>query len=197
MCGLPVICRALGGRVPVFVTDLTAPALDWGGRPAPPIETFRAGAKTELGGLDVQSFTIPHDTVDPVGYTVTAQGIKISIATDLGYLPENVKFNLRDSHFLLLESNHHPELLKVGPYPWHIKQRILSRKGHLSNDAACEYISSELPSEVQMLVLGHLSEQNNTIWDTELGAVQALERRGLAPRLVVAEPKRQGEIFLL
>jgi phosphoribosyl 1,2-cyclic phosphodiesterase len=197
VCGLPVICRALRGKVPVFVTKLTAPALDWGGGPAGPVELFQAGGRTDLGELAVQSFTIPHDTVDPVGYTVTAQGIKISIATDLGYLPESVKFQLRDSHFLLLESNHHPDMLKVGPYPWHVKQRILSRKGHLSNDAACEYIAGELPPEVQMLVLGHLSEHNNTIWDTELAAVQALEKRGLKPRLLVAEPRRQSEIFLL
>ena len=187
VCGLPVISRALGGRVPVFMTHLTAPALDWGIGAPPPLELFQAGARTDLGDLAIQSFTIPHDTVDPVGFTITAQGIKISIATDLGYMPDNVKWHLRDSHFLLLESNHQPELLKVGPYPWHVKQRILSRKGHLSNDAACEYIAEELPAEVQMLVLGHLSEHNNTIWDTELGAVQALEKRGLKPRLLVAE----------
>ena len=126
-----------------------------------------------------------------------APGDKLAIATDLGYLPESVKHHLRGAHFLLLESNHHPELLKVGPYPWHLKQRILSRVGHLSNDAACEYIAAELSAETQMLVLGHLSEQNNTIWDAELCARQALRRRGLQPKLVVVEPRQQTEIFLL
>ncbi|MBI5280805.1 MAG: MBL fold metallo-hydrolase [Candidatus Solibacter usitatus] len=196
ICGLPVMMRALGSKVPVFLTHLTAPKIEWGtGEPA--VETFQAGATIDLGGLSVASFTIPHDAEDPVAYAVTVEGIKISIATDLGYIPDSVKFHLRGSHFLLLESNHHPDLLKVGPYPWHIKQRILSRKGHLSNEAACEYISSELPAETQMLVLGHLSEQNNTIWEAELSAVQALEKRGLKPRLVVAEPRKQSEIFRL
>jgi len=194
--GLPVISRALKGKVPVFMTHLTAPAIEWEGTP-PPVQTFQAGARMEFGELSIQSFTIPHDAADPVGYTVSACGFKVSIATDLGYLPDSVKFHLRESHFMLLESNHHPDLLKVGPYPWHIKQRILSRKGHLSNEAACEYIAADLPNEIQTLVLGHLSEQNNTIWEAELCAVQALGRRGLTPRLIVAEPRKQGEVFLL
>ncbi|WP_321472477.1 MBL fold metallo-hydrolase [uncultured Paludibaculum sp.] len=197
--GLPVMIRALanmGRRIPVFLTHLTAPTIDWGNA-QPVVESFQAGSCIEFGDLSISSFTIPHDAVDPVGYTIRAQGIKVSIATDLGYMPDSVKVHLRQSHFLLLESNHHPELLKLGPYPWHVKQRILSRKGHLSNDAACEYIANDLPAEVQTLVLGHLSEHNNTIWETELGAVQALEKRGLSPRLVVAEPRKLSDIFQL
>lgn len=197
IAGLPVIVRRLETRVPVFATQLTAPLLDWGDSPPPPVETFQAGAAFDFRDLRVQSFTLPHDAADPVGFTFTAQGIKIAIATDLGYLPESVKHHLRGAHFLLLESNHHPDLLKVGPYPWHLKQRILSRLGHLSNDAACDYIASELSGETQMLVLGHLSEQNNTIWDAELSARQALRLRGLDPKLVVVEPRCQSEIFQL
>lgn len=196
VAGLPVILRKLGPRLPVFLTHLAAPTIDWNGVTAA-VETFQAGSAIEFGDLSIQSFTIPHDSIDPVGYSIRAEGIKISVATDLGYLPENVKVNLRGSHFLLLESNHHPELLKLGPYPWHIKQRILSRKGHLSNGAAGEYIASELPSEVETLLLGHLSEQNNTIWDAELTARQALERCGRSPRLVIAAPRKQSEIFQL
>lgn len=196
VCGLPVIGRALGLKVPVFMTHLTAPTIDWNGA-ASPVELFQAGARIEFGDLSIQSFTIPHDSADPVGYTITAGGIKVGVATDLGYIPDSVKFHLRDSHFMLLESNHHPDLLKVGPYPWHVKQRILSRKGHLSNEAACDYIANELPGELQMLVLGHLSEHNNTVWEAELAAKQALEMRGLAPRLLVAQPRVQSEIFLL
>lgn len=196
IAGLPVIMRSLGPKVPVFLTEMTAPLLDWGTVQSC-VHTFQAGSSIEIGDLVVASFTIPHDAADPVGYTVCANGVKISIATDLGYIPENVKYNLRDSHFILLESNHHPELLKVGPYPWHIKQRILSRRGHLSNDAACEYIANDLPAEVKTLVLGHLSEQNNTVWEAELGARQALQHRGLEPLLVVAEPRKQSQLFHL
>jgi phosphoribosyl 1,2-cyclic phosphodiesterase len=145
----------------------------------------------------VGSFTIPHDTVDPVAFSIRSQGLKVSIATDLGYMPDSVKFHLRDSHFLLLESNHDPETLKVGPYPWHVKQRILSRKGHLSNQAACEYIVEELSAETHTLVLGHLSETNNDVWNAELCAKMALEQCGLNPRLIVAEPRKQSSVFQL
>ena len=112
-------------------------------------------------------------------------------------MPDSVKFHLKGANFLLLESNHDPETLKVGPYPWHIKQRILSRKGHLSNQAACDYIAAELSSETHTLVLGHLSETNNDIWNAELCAKMALEQCGLTPRLIVAEPRRLSEIFQL
>jgi phosphoribosyl 1,2-cyclic phosphodiesterase len=194
--GLPTLMKKLGSRVPVFLTSHTAPLLDWNNT-SPHVETFQAGATTELGDLSVGSFTIPHDTIDPVGFTVRADGLKIAIATDLGYMPDSVKFHIRDANFLLLESNHDPETLKVGPYPWHIKQRILSRKGHLSNQAACDYIAAELSSETHTLVLGHLSETNNDIWNAELCAKMALQQRGLAPRLIVAVPRKLSEIFQL
>ena len=73
-----------------------------------------------------------------------AEGIKISIATDLGYLPDSVRFHLRGSDVLLLESNHDLEMLKVGPYPWSVKQRVMGRMGHLSNDVACNFIRDDL-----------------------------------------------------
>lgn len=197
VAGLPVLLRQLKGRVPVFLTRFTAAEVDWDGSHVPPVETFQAGARFDLGEFAIQSFTIPHDSVDPVGFTLTSSGVKVAVATDLGYIPDSVKYHLQGAHFLLLESNHHPELLKVGPYPWHIKQRILSRKGHLSNDAASEYIAADLSSDIQTLILGHLSEQNNTVWDAELAARQALERRRLSPRLLVQTPRLQSETFIL
>ena len=86
------------GRIPVFLTRLAAPTLVWDGTPDPPVETFQAGARFDLGDFSVQSFTIPHDSIDPVGFTLTAAGVKVAIATDLGYLPESVKYHLQDSH---------------------------------------------------------------------------------------------------
>lgn len=196
ICGLPTLVKKLGGRVPVFLTTHTAPLIDWN-KATPHVETFQAGATIDVGDLSVGSFTIPHDTIDPVGFTIRSQGLKVAIATDLGYMPDSVKFHLKGAHFLLLESNHDPETLKVGPYPWHVKQRILSRKGHLSNQAACDFIAAELSSETHTLVLGHLSETNNDIWNAELCAKMALEQCGLKPRLIVAEPRKLSEIFQL
>jgi len=194
VAGLPVLVKTV--KAPLFATPATAAALEWGGT-VPRIVTFQAGAALELGDLRLQSFSIPHDASDPVGYTVTCGHTKLAIVTDLGYVPDNVKWNLRNSQFILLESNHCPEMLKVGPYPWHLKQRILSRRGHLSNEAASDYVAEELPDETETLVLGHLSEQNNSVWQADLVARQALARRGREPVLLVSEPRKQSIVFEL
>ena len=143
-----------------------------------------------MGDIDVTSFTIPHDAADPVGFSFRAEGVKISIATDLGYMPDSIRFHLRGSDALLLESNHDVEMLKVGPYPWALKQRIMGRNGHLSNDVACNFIREELDTRTSTLILGHLSAQNNHPEIVRLMAEQALDGRSLFTRLVIAETKR-------
>ncbi len=156
---------------------------------------FQAGSNWTVGNINVQSFGIPHDAEDPVGFCLEAEGIKVGIATDLGYVPDSIKYHLRGVHFLLFESNHAIEMLKVGPYPWSVKQRVMSRKGHLSNDTTCDYIENDLDSGVQALILGHLSEQNNHPVIVRQGAEESLLRRGIAPRLVIAQQKIQSEVF--
>ena len=197
ICGLNALVKAFKKRrLPVYATLLTAARLEWGGHDAE-VRAFQAGSGLEIGDLRLQSFTIPHDAADPVGYTVGSRSAKISIVTDLGYIPESVRWHLKGSAFLLLESNHDPSLLQVGPVPWSVKQRILSRRGHLSNAAACEYIANDLPAEVRTLVLGHLSENHNVPCLAEHDARLALQRRGMTPELVVAEPRKLGALFEL
>ena len=197
--GLARLVRAFEKKtkktLPVFVSRLTAPAIDWADAPAPVVEHFQAGSGWTIGNIVVQSFTIPHDAVDPVGFCLYAEGIKIGIATDLGYMPDSIKIHLRRVQMLLLESNHDLEMLKVGPYPWSVKQRVMGRNGHLSNTHTCDYLEADLDSGVQTLILGHLSEHNNHPEIVRMGAAQSLEARGLAPRLVIAEQKRQTEVF--
>lgn len=197
--GLPRLVRARAKKkkpIAVFVSRLTAPMLEWEGMDAPPpVEHFQAGSDWTVGDVKVQSFGIPHDAEDPVGFCLEAEGVKVGIATDLGYVPESIKYHLRGVHFLLFESNHAIEMLKVGPYPWSVKQRVMSRKGHLSNDTTCEYIENDLDGGVQALILGHLSEQNNHPVIVRQGAEHSLLRRGIAPRLVIAEQKMQTEVF--
>ena len=115
--------------------------------------------------------------------------------TDLGYMPDSIKMHLRGTDLLLLESNHNLEMLKVGPYPWSIKQRIMGRKGHLSNDAAYDFITQDMDSSVSTLILGHLSENTNYPTLVEQMAEQALGARRITPRLHVAEPKKQTPVF--
>lgn len=130
-----------------------------------------------------------------MGFTFRAQGVKLGIVTDLGYIPDSIKFHLRGCDLLLLESNHDLEMLKVGPYPWSVKQRVMSRKGHLSNEVTCDFIRRELDTSVSTLVLGHLSESNNHPEIVRLMANQALDGRALFTRLVIAEPRYTTETF--
>ncbi len=191
VCGLLPLARAL--NVPVFLSHLTAPAIDWN-HYEPKLETFQAGTSITIGDIIVDSFTIPHDAIDPVGFIVRANGIKAAIVTDLGYLPDSIKWHIRGVDVLVLEANHDIEMLKVGPYPWSVKQRVMGRRGHLSNDLVSRYIAEDLDSSTSLLVLGHLSEHNNHPEIVRSVATQALGERSLSTRLVVAD-RRASEVF--
>jgi phosphoribosyl 1,2-cyclic phosphodiesterase len=197
--GLPRLVRSRAKKkkpIAVFMSRLTVPMMEWEGMAEPPpLEQFQAGCDWMVGDVKVQSFGIPHDAEDPVGFCLEAEGVKVGVATDLGYVPDSIKYHLRGVHFLLFESNHAVEMLRVGPYPWSVKQRVMSRKGHLSNDTTCDYIENDLDNSIQALILGHLSEQNNHPVIVRQGAEISLLRRGITPRLVIAEQKMQTEVF--
>ncbi len=156
----------------------------------PAVEYFRAGHGFSIGEIDVSPFTIPHDAADPCGFVFHArsESIRMAIATDLGYVPPNVKMALRGVDVLLLESNHDLEMLKDGPYPWSVKQRVLSRVGHLSNAACAEFLLRDYDGGAHTIVLGHLSEQNNLPELAKLAAEQAIGGRMslLGNRVVLA-----------
>ena len=154
----------------------------------PRVEYFQAGQPFEIGDIAVSPFTIPHDAADPVGFVFRAEGIRMALATDLGYIPPNVKAQLKGVHLLLLESNHDLEMLRDGPYPWSVKQRVLSRVGHLSNDAAAEFLENEYDGQAAYVILGHLSESNNLPALARVAAERALECHAslLANKLMLA-----------
>ena len=156
----------------------------------PEVEYFKAGQNFCIGDIDIDPFTIPHDAADPCGFVFHArhESIRMAIATDLGYIPPNVKQALRGVDVLLLESNHDLEMLKDGPYPWSVKQRVLSRVGHLSNHACAEFLLRDYDGGAHTIVLGHLSEQNNLPELARLAAEQAIGNRMtlLGNRVVLA-----------
>ena len=192
--GLPALAKAGDGHLPIYLTYGTARYVEWG-EASPRLETFQAGCGFTAGDFDVASFTIPHDAADPVGYTLTAEGIKIAVATDLGYITDSLRVHLRSSDLVLLEANHDLEMLRVGPYPWSVKQRVMSRRGHLSNEVACGFIENDLDSRVSTVVLGHISEHNNHPELVRNMGLKALDGRALFTRLFVAEPGVQSEVF--
>lgn len=152
----------------------------------PCIEHFRAGISFDIGDITVTPFTIPHDAADPVGFVIQAEGMRIVIATDLGYLAPNVRMHLQRADLLILESNHDLEMLRDGPYPWAVKQRVLSRVGHLSNDAVGEYLAGEYDGGARYVILAHISESNNLPELARISAERALrDRMGLLANKVL------------
>jgi phosphoribosyl 1,2-cyclic phosphodiesterase len=145
----------------------------------PAVEYFHSGSSFSIGDISVTPFTIPHDAADPCGFVFEskAESIRMAIATDLGYMPPNVKSALKRLDVLMLESNHDLEMLRDGPYPWSVKQRVLSRVGHLSNHATAEFLSRDYDGGAAYIVLGHLSESNNAPELALLAAEQAIGGR--------------------
>ncbi len=153
----------------------------------PAVEYFQAGEPFEIGDIRVRPFTTPHDAADPVGFVFHAEGVRMAFATDLGYIPPNVKAQLQGVDLLLLESNHDLEMLRDGPYPWAVKQRVLSRVGHLSNEAAAGFLEDGYDGQAAYVILAHLSESNNL---PELA-------RGSAERALAGRARLLGNHLLL
>lgn len=128
--------------------------LDW--------RLFQTGDSFELNDLLVETFSIPHDAQDPVGFLVRARGTNIGFATDLGHVTKLVVDRIRRANVLVLEANHDIKMLQECPYrPWALKQRILGRHGHLSNEAAADCVEQIMTAGLRHLYLGHLSRECN------------------------------------
>jgi phosphoribosyl 1,2-cyclic phosphodiesterase len=155
----------------------------------PAVEYFHSGTRFSIGDISITPFTIPHDAADPCGFVFESESIRMAIATDLGYMPPNVKSALKRIDVLLIESNHDLEMLKDGPYPWAVKQRVLSRVGHLSNHATAEFLARDYDGGAAWIVLGHLSEANNAPELALLSAEQAIDGRMslLGNRILLAQ----------
>ncbi|MHB8174675.1 MAG: MBL fold metallo-hydrolase, partial [Nitrospirota bacterium] len=157
--GLGPVARGLG--IPVYITEKTWKTVHpWQGNGYKVIE-FEAGTAFEIGGLTVEPFSTPHDAADPVGFCFYAGNAKAGIATDLGHATGLVTERLKGCNLLLLESNHDPAMLKDGPYPWPLKQRVAGKEGHLSNEDAGKLLSDLVHQGLRHVILAHLSQTNN------------------------------------
>ncbi len=180
--GLRVLARKL--KVPIYISAATYQEYQRCARDAnghrvslDRCEHFNSGSSFPIGDITVTPFTIPHDAIDPVGFTLSADGVKVGICTDLGYMPASVRDHLRACHVLMIESNHDLELLRGGPYPWSVKQRVMSRVGHLSNDALADFLTTDYDGNAEFLILAHLSEQNNHPEIARMSAERALGKQ--------------------
>ncbi|MEW6087217.1 MAG: MBL fold metallo-hydrolase [bacterium] len=116
----------------------------------------------EIGDFLIKPFSVFHDASDPCGYSIYCNGRKIALATDLGIVNNNVLQNMADSNIIIIESNYDQKMLVNGNYPWHLKNRILSKDGHLSNNDAGKTLKRVMHPELKYIFLFHLSEENNT-----------------------------------
>lgn len=151
----------------------------------------------ELCGVEIVTFRQSHDSVDCLGYRFNLQNSRsISVCTDTGYITENARDVLPGTDLIFIESNHETSMVETGPYPYHLKQRILSGSGHLSNFACGEYIKELAQSGTTRFILSHLSRENNTPHIARQSAVCALSEIGLSEntdfRLFVSEPENSG-----
>jgi len=125
-------------------------------------EEFVTGKSFCIEDVTIHPFAISHDGVDPVGFTLANGSVKIGVCTDLGAATKLVYRHLEHCSVLILEANHDMEMLKNGPYPWPVKQRIKSRIGHLSNEQSVDVLSRVFSENLQEVVLAHMSETNNS-----------------------------------
>ena len=187
---------AIDWEAPIYLTRLTHQVIPWDPKLCA-FELFTAGEKFLIGDIEITSFSIPHDATDPVAFTLESEGIKIGVVTDLGYVHEVVKQRVKGCQCLIFESNHDLDMLKVGPYPWHVKQRVMSRQGHLSNLATAGFLTEDFDGAARVLVLAHLSETNNHPEIARLTAEQALAERtnGERTALHVASQTTPTQVF--
>jgi phosphoribosyl 1,2-cyclic phosphodiesterase len=173
VCGLEVLCRKF--HVPIYCNALTAEAIRCDGlfEQHRNWRIFHTGAEFSICDVTVQTFPVPHDAVDPLGFAFHAGTGGLGFITDLGYATKMIVERLREVQTLVIETNHDEKLLQNDLHrPWPVKQRIQSRHGHLSNTAATSVIEELLTGKIERVVLGHLSRDCNTP-ELALGAVRA------------------------
>src|SRR5438552_12726816 len=174
VCGLEVLCRKFD--VPIYCNALTAEAIrcdglferhrNW--------RIFSTGSEFSVCDVTVQTFPVPHDAVDPLGFAFCAGSSGLGFITDLGYATKMMIERLREVQTLVIETNHDEKLLRNDPHrPWPVKQRIQSRHGQLSNTAAASVIEQLLSGKLERVVLGHLSRDCNTP-ELVAGAIAAM-----------------------
>jgi phosphoribosyl 1,2-cyclic phosphodiesterase len=159
--GLGTLCSKV--PVPIYCNRLTKEAVQVQFTDTKfDFRLFSTGAAFEVGCVGIETFSVPHDAYDPVGYMLRTQGRNIGFLTDLGHATKMVVERVRSSHVLVLETNHDMKLLQDDARrPWSVKQRIMSRHGHLCNDAAADVLANLASAELEHVYLGHLSRECN------------------------------------
>jgi phosphoribosyl 1,2-cyclic phosphodiesterase len=157
---LRVLCDKL--QIPIYCNRLTSDAIRHQTGAVMNCRIFETGSTFEIGDVIVETFSVPHDAQDPVGFLLRTPSANIGFLTDLGHATKLVIERVRNAHCLVLEANHDIKMLQECPHrPWSLKQRILGRHGHLSNAAAAEAATQVITADLKRIFLGHLSSECN------------------------------------
>ncbi|MEK3888849.1 MBL fold metallo-hydrolase [Bacillus sp. FSL K6-3431] len=178
--GIGVMARKY--KLPVFANERTWQAMDGLIGEIATEQKFVFGMETvqSYGGLDIQSFGVSHDAVEPMFYIFRSGGRKLVIITDTGYVSDRMKGLISDADMYVFESNHDIGMLRMGRYPWNIKRRILSDVGHVSNEDAALAMSEVIGDNTKRIYLAHLSRDNNMKDLARMSVQQTLEAQGMA-----------------
>ncbi len=176
--GLSSLCRYL--NAPVYCNRLTREALETRLKNQPQFRIFTTGSRFDLEDVSVDNFSIPHDANDPVGFMLETECGRFGFLTDLGHTNRMVVDRIRKADVLLLESNYDLRLLQEDTRrPWSLKQRIISRHGHLSNDDAADLVEQIAGEGLKNLYLGHLSRDCNRPELAEKAVYNRLKKLGI------------------
>ncbi|PRO64369.1 MBL fold metallo-hydrolase [Alkalicoccus urumqiensis] len=159
--GLGILARRY--KLPIYANDRTWKAMDSMIGTVDPAQKFHfeTGARKTFGSLDVESFAVSHDAVEPMFFSFMHEGRKLTILTDTGYVSDRMIGMAREADTLIFESNHDISMLRMGRYPWNVKRRILGDEGHVSNEDAGMALAELVRSHKADIYLAHLSKDNN------------------------------------
>ncbi len=179
------------GELPVYANSLTFERLRLLRKAPENMTVFTNGSPFTIGAFSIEAFSICHDAVDPVGFIIKCQDRKIGIATDLGYAGKMVPLKLHNSHLLILESNHDPDRLRQSQRPPYLQHRIMSRRGHLSNQDAIDLLAQTIGPDTKHLIMAHLSDDcnhPNLVFNLVRNYLQSIKRNDI--EVVIAEQNR-------
>lgn len=200
IAGLNVLTKQV--KAPVVATDPTCRCiLAKVPHAGHQLRSMKPGSGAQVGSLWVEPFATPHDAAGSVGYSISGEGGRLVLCTDLGYVTPEVEQAVRGCDLLICESNHDPEWVRSGRYPYYLQQRILGSHGHLSNEDGAELAAFAVENGTKAVILAHLSSENNTPAHAHRISADRLAATGCDPErdihLSVAPRSEPGATFCL
>ena len=189
--GLKLLAYKMG--IPVFANRETAKGIVETFHDCPKFHIFSTGETFEFGDLEIHPFSIQHDTMDPVAFSIRVEGLKLGFCTDLGFVTSLVQSQLSHCDYLYIEANHQPSMVHASPRPMIYKQRVLSRSGHLSNEACGQLLARVCTPKLKHVHLAHLSSECNSPETAQqvIGAI--LAQQGICLEMCVAPQEKIGQ----